>query len=42
MCELFNALLAIAQLPHATLLHSDRAWGSAGGRRVKPESGPWC
>jgi hypothetical protein len=38
--KLFNALLAIAQMPHATLLHSDRVWEERWGRRVKPGQRP--
>lgn len=38
--RLFNALLAIAQLPHATLLHSDRVWEERWGRRVRPGERP--
>jgi hypothetical protein len=38
--KLFNALLAIAQLPHATFLRSDRAWEEGWGRRIRPGERP--
>jgi hypothetical protein len=38
--RLFNALLAIAQVPHATMLHSEDAWSDRWGRRVKPGERP--
>jgi hypothetical protein len=38
--RLFNALLAIAQVPHATMLHSEDVWADRWGRRVKPGERP--
>lgn len=37
---LFNALLAILQLPHATMLCSERKWNDRWGRRIAPEQRP--
>lgn len=38
--RLFNAMLAIAQLPHATMLHSAEAWAGQWQRRIKPGERP--
>ena len=38
--KLFNALLAVLQMPHATMLCSAADWGGRWGRRVKPEERP--
>jgi hypothetical protein len=37
---LFNALLAILQLPHASMLCSASVWQAKWGRRVSPEQHP--
>lgn len=36
----FNALLAIVQLPHATMLRTESRWDSEWGRRVRPGQHP--
>lgn len=37
---IFNALLAITQLPHATMLRTETRWDSQWGRRVRPGQHP--